>query len=67
MRFLADLAKLAVAWPLYATYHAMVLANIRQGYRAKVATFITFLPTLVVTSAVWATLWAFILWLVIRN
>ncbi len=67
MRFLVDLAKLAVAWPLYATYHAMVLANIRQGYRAKVATFITFLPTLVVTSAVWATLWAFILWLVIRN
>ena len=67
MRFLVDLAKLAVAWPLYATYHAMVLANIRQGYRAKVARFITFLPALVVTSAVWATLWAFILWLVIRN
>ena len=67
MRFLVDLAKLAVAWPLYATYHAMVLANIHQGYRAKVATFITFLPALVLTSAVWATLWAFILWMVIRN
>jgi phosphotransferase system glucose/maltose/N-acetylglucosamine-specific IIC component len=67
MRFLPDLAKLAVAWPLYATYYAIVLANARQGYGAKVATFLTFLPALVVTSAVWAMLWAFILWLVMRD
>jgi hypothetical protein len=65
MRFVADIAKLAVAWPLYlyATYYAIVLANGRQGYGVKVATFLTFLPALVVTSAVWAMLWAFILWL----
>jgi hypothetical protein len=56
MRFLADIAKLAVAWPLYATYYAMVLANRRQGYGVKVITFLTFLPALVVTSAVWAML-----------
>ena len=62
MRFLADLAKLAVAWPLYSTYYALVLVNRGQGYGVKVATFLTFLPALVVTSAVWAMLWAFILW-----
>jgi hypothetical protein len=49
---LLDIAKLAVAWPLYATYHALVLANRGQGYGVKVATFLTFLPVLVVTSAV---------------
>jgi hypothetical protein len=46
MRFVADIAKLAVAWPLYATYYAIVLANGRQGYGVKVATFLTFLPVL---------------------
>jgi hypothetical protein len=62
MRFVADIAKLAVAWaPVFD--HALVLANRGQGYGVKVATFLTFLPALVVTSAVWAMLWAFILWL----
>jgi len=67
MRFLADLAKLVVAWPLYATYHAIALANTYQGFRAKAVTFLTFLPALVATTAIWAMLWAFVLWLVTRG
>jgi len=67
MRFLVDLAKLAVAWPLYATYYALVLANRGQGYGVRLATYLTFLPALVVTSAVWAMLWAFILGFVMRE
>lgn len=67
MRFVTDIAKLAAAWPLYATYYAIVLANGRQGYGVKVTTFLRFLPVLVVTSAVWAMLWAFILGFVMRD
>ena len=67
MRFVADIVKLVVAWPVYATYHAIVLANTYRGYRAKVAAFTTFLPALVVTSAVWAMLWALVLRLVMRG
>jgi hypothetical protein len=67
MRFVTDIAKLAAAWPLYATYYAIVLAYGRQGYGVKVATFLRFLPVLVVTSAVWAMLWVFILGFVMRD
>ena len=31
MRFLPDLARLLVAWPVYAAYHAISLANTYQG------------------------------------
>jgi hypothetical protein len=66
MRFLPDLARLVVAWPVYATYHAISLANTYQGFRAKAVTFLTFLPVIVVTSGVWALMWALALWLLMR-
>jgi hypothetical protein len=67
MRFLAGVAKVVFALPVYATYHAFALANTYQGLRAKALTFMTFLPVVVVTSAVWAMLWAFVLWLLMRD
>jgi hypothetical protein len=51
---------------VYATYHAISLANTCQGFRAKAVTFLAFLPLVVVTSGVWALMWALALWLLMR-
>ena len=66
MRFLALSAKIIFAWPLFVTYHAVALAKTYQGFRARAVTFLTFLPVVVITSAVWAMSWAVALWLLMH-
>lgn len=50
-------------WPLYATWNSLVYANTYPTLRGKAATFLTMLPVLVLTTAVWAGLWTAALWL----
>lgn len=67
MRLLVDLAKVAVAWPVYATYQAFALANACQGSPAKAVKFSSFLPVIVVTTLIWAMSWALTFWLLMRS
>ena len=67
MRLLVDLAKVAVAWPVDATYHAFALANTCQGIRAKAVKFSSFLPVLAVTTLLWAISWAAAFWLLLHG
>jgi glucan phosphoethanolaminetransferase (alkaline phosphatase superfamily) len=59
----ADIAKAVFAWPLYATWNAAAYANTYPSFVAKAATFLTMLPVLILTTAVWAMLWAAAWWL----
>jgi hypothetical protein len=61
------LANVVFAWPVYATWHAVALAKTYDGFRAQVVTFTAFLPIIIVTTAIWALVWALTLWLLMHN
>jgi uncharacterized membrane protein YdbT with pleckstrin-like domain len=50
--------KLALALPVYQILNLATYAAIRNGWLARVATFGTFLPIVVITTVCWAGLWS---------
>ena len=54
------------ALPLYMIWHFGKFANTRQTIAGKVGTFVFFIPVIVIGSALWGTLWAFLLHIVWR-
>ena len=51
-------AKVALFFPFVQIYNLSLYANTRDGWVAKIATFVTFIPIMVVTTTVWAGAWA---------
>jgi hypothetical protein len=61
-----DAAKAALGRPLFATWNAWIFASTHHGWNTKVHTFLTFVPVLAITTAIWATVLAAIIWLLLR-
>jgi hypothetical protein len=59
-RFLEG-AKVALFFPFIQIYNLCLYANTRDGWVAKIATFIIFIPIMVITTTVWAGAWALLL------
>jgi hypothetical protein len=53
--------KIALALPVYQIANLVAYANTHQGWFAKVATIVVFLPIIALTTAVWAMAWTFVL------
>lgn len=51
-------AKAIFGWPLYSTLNAVLFSSAQPGWRARVATFMQFLPVLCITTGIWAAIWA---------
>jgi hypothetical protein len=47
-----------LALPVYLLWHVAKHANTRQGWPAKSATFILFMPLIVICNVIWGFLWA---------
>jgi hypothetical protein len=47
-----------LALPVYQLWHVAKHANTRQGWSAKIATFILFMPLIVISNVIWGFLWA---------
>jgi hypothetical protein len=47
-----------LALPVYQLWHVAKHANTRQGWPAKIATFILFMPLIVICNVIWGFLWA---------
>jgi hypothetical protein len=60
---IVDVTKAGLGWPLFSTWNALAYANTHQGWRAKVAAFLTFVPVLFITGLIWAGSWATVFWL----
>jgi hypothetical protein len=57
------------ALPVYQIRNAVAYAGTRDGWIGKVWTFATFLPVIVITTAIWAFIWAVglrLLWQLVR-
>jgi hypothetical protein len=50
-----------LALPVYQLWHVAKHANTRQGWSAKIATFIFFMPLIVISNVIWGFLWALVL------
>jgi hypothetical protein len=55
--------KVALALPVYQIANLVAYANTRPSLAAKVATFVSFLPIIVLTTTFWAGVWALVLFL----
>ena len=66
-RRISDGLLIALALPVYQTWHIAKYANTREGWAAKIGMFITFLPVIAVCSLIWGVLWATIVWLLWRT
>jgi hypothetical protein len=61
-----DALKMALALPIYQIANLVAYANTRQGWPAKVATVIVFLPIIAITITCWAAAWGAGVWLLLR-
>jgi hypothetical protein len=55
-----------VLLPFIQIWNAYIYARAKEGVLAKVGTFATFLPVIVLSAIVWAMSWAFILFIAAR-
>jgi hypothetical protein len=58
--------KVALALPAYQVANLVAYANTRAARSAKIATIVTFLPIIALTTACWIALWEAGVWLVLR-
>jgi hypothetical protein len=58
--------KVALALPIYQIVNLVAYANTRPNLAAKIATFVSFLPIIVLTTTIWISAWALVLWLLWR-
>jgi hypothetical protein len=58
--------KIALALPIYQTANLTAYAKTREGWPARIATFVVFLPIIAVTTACWGAVWIVGGWLVFR-
>ena len=42
-----------IGWPLFATWNAWIFASGHHGWITQARTFLTFVPVLVITTAIW--------------
>jgi hypothetical protein len=61
-----DAMKVVFGWPLFATWNAWIFASAHHGWITKALTFLTFVPVLAITTAIWAALLTPIIWLLLR-
>jgi hypothetical protein len=48
-----DAAMAVICWPLFATWNAWIFASGYHGWITQARTFLTFVPVLVITTAIW--------------
>jgi hypothetical protein len=58
--------KLALALPAYQVANLVAYSNTRAARSAKIATIVSFLPIIALTTACWIALWGADVWLVLR-
>jgi hypothetical protein len=60
----AGIVEVVFGWPLFAMWNAWVFASAHHGW-TQAYTFLTFVPVVAITTAIWAALLTAI-WLVLR-
>jgi hypothetical protein len=66
IRHIRDGLLIALALPAYQIWNIGKYANTRQGWFAKVATFVCFLPIIALCTMIWGFVWAMALSPVLR-
>jgi hypothetical protein len=61
-RRILDGLLMVLALPIYQVWHIARYAETRETLPAKIATFVVFMPIIVVLSVVWGFLWCAVIW-----